>query len=508
MRYKQFCAAVLALVMLLSATSCGMIVITDIPPFATDFEDTDDWSAEHFRPVFSDYTKYDESTDGRAVAQKYLDELPDRDYAGSTFFITTPNTEYIAPDDTASVVSRLAVERNAKVEDLLNINIITSVADSGTMLEGMKESLLAGTYYSDLLMIPAMDVGLFQAENALINMRTIPFFDLDKPYFNRSSSDATSFGYATYAVAGDASLNPSSFPAVYMNTDILSKIGVSADAIYSSVIKGNWNWDNFLEYAEAIVEFNSYNTVTSTSTPEHFADMMFKSSGNDYIAASARKVPAIGYTPETVGGAVDSIYRIFEGLNSKISPEENTVSLFAEGKTLFMIEPLYVMQWLVNSDVKWGILPLPKGIGLEGDKGYRSLMTGDQLMFAIPANHTDTEVASIALMALNAASHGYIYDEYVEYNMTYVLRDNGSVNMLDMILDTATFDFALIYGETYPEIAEATYEVFRDWANGEVGLEGLDKKIEAAEKFIAEEFGVEEPEETAETTENNVKPTE
>lgn len=504
MRYNRLLALLVALSMLFAVTSCGIIEITDIPPFDIDAPDTSDDIAPHDKHVFSQFTKYEDSSVGRLLSEEYLGELPLRDYAGETFFITTPSAGYISPDDTASVVSRLAVERNAKVEDLLNIKLVTSVADSSVMLEGMKQAILADTYYTDLLMLPVSSVGQFQIENTLINMRSIPFFDLNKPYFNTDSSDATSAGYATYAVAGDASLSPTSYPAVFMNTDILETVGIDHTEIYSSAKAGTWTWDELLTYTEAVGGSQVYNTLTAQTTADGFVDMLFKAAGNDYVLAEQRKIPVIGYKPASVGNTTRVIESLTVDPRTVISSETNSVADFADGKTAFMVEQLYVMPWLINSRVKWGLLPLPKGDA--GDE-YRSLMPADQLLFAIPANHTNSEMASITLMALGAASHGYIYDEYVEYNMTYVLRDNDSVNMLDLILGTATFDFALTFGEAYPEIAAVTYELFHSSIGNEEWDKDFREKMIAATELIREEFG-EEPETPEETEKENTKPAE
>ena len=47
-----------------------------------------------------------------------------------------------------------------------------------------------------------------------------------------------------------------------------------------------------------------------------------------------------------------------------------------------------------------------------------------------------------------------------------VLRDNDAVNMLDLILDTASFDFAYAFGGAFPAIANATYKLVRKSAPG------------------------------------------
>ena len=188
---------------------------------------------------------------------------------------------------------------------------------------------------------------------------------------------------------------------------------------------------------------------------------MFKSSGNDYISASIRRVPVVGYTLKNTKKTMNNLYTLYNDENKIVDSSAGAVNIFSKGESAFLIDYLYVMSWMTNSAADWGILPLPKE---EERDEYRTLIANTEAVFAVPKNHTNGEFAAITLSYLNAASYGYIYDEYVNYNMLHILRDNESVNMLDMILDTPAFDFAFAFGNAYPTIAQATYQLIRDCA--------------------------------------------
>ncbi len=98
------------------------------------------------------------------------------------------------------------------------------------------------------------------------------------------------------------------------------------------------------------------------------------------------------------------------------------------------------------------------------EDSYRTLVSNNELIFTVPANHKNGEMVSVVLSALNAGSYGHLYDEYIEHSMIHVLRDNDSINMLDLILDTAAFDFSLAFGNAYPTIAAGTYGLIRESA--------------------------------------------
>ena len=251
-----------------------------------------------------------------------------------------------------------------------------------------------------------------------------------------------------------------------MNKSVLSEAGADVGAIYSSAESGTWTWDEYLTLVESVKSLNessgkSYYTTTAENTASRLSDLVFKSSGNDYISASIRRVPVVGYTLKNTKKTMNNLYTLYNDENKIVDSSAGAVNIFSKGESAFLIDYLYVMSWMTNSAADWGILPLPKE---EERDEYRTLIANTEAVFAVPKNHTNGEFAAIALSYLNAASYGYIYDEYVNYNMLHILRDNESVNMLDMILDTPAFDFAFAFGNAYPTIAQATYQLIRDCA--------------------------------------------
>ncbi|MBR3999273.1 MAG: extracellular solute-binding protein [Clostridia bacterium] len=492
-KLKAGIGALLAALMMLSSTSCGLIIVNDLSGEAgKQDEETVSASEEKTPDSRKNYKKYVNPENGLTLSKQYLAELPERDYEGAVFFITTPNAHYISPADTESSVSRLAIERTATVEERLNVSVITSLETTDNMLSGMKQAAAADSYYTDLLMIPIYQVGQFRKDGTLINLRTLPFFDLEQPYFYQESSDMTSGGYSTYGVAGEASVSPDSFSAVFMNKDLLAASGIDTDSIYDLAEDGKWTWDELLRCSEAVKNLSDsgeagrqFYTVTVQSASSRLPDLIFKSSGWDFIRTGSRKTPVIGYRANTVKPTLDQIAKIYNDPRAILDGSAGAVGCFTKGESAFLIDYLNVMPYITDASADWGVLPLPKK-----DEGgeYRTLISNSELVFGVPVNHTNGEFAAIVLSALNAASCGYIYDEYVDYSMLHVLRDNDSVNMLDMILDTASFDFALAFGNAYPKIADATYKLIRQTAKFNDLETYFQDRMVAANSVMAEEF--------------------
>ena len=496
MKKRSIIALILALSMIMSATSCGFVVINDLSgDKAPNGKEPDTQSDGNESESADKYIKHDGDAK-RAESEDFLNELDGHYYDGAVFFITTPSTDYISPEDTGDAVSKLAYERNRDVEERFGVKIVTSVRETSTLLEELKQAEKSESYYTDLLMIPVYMVGEYKVEDVLLNMRTIPFFDIDKPYFNKASSDMASGGYSTFGVAGHASISPSSLSAVFMNKTLLTEAGVDISALYRDASDGNWTFDMLLAYSEAVrslngtklaadPDFAGYRTVTAQNTVGRLADLIFKASGNNFIITGRRRVPSVGYTVTSSKSTMEALASIFGDEYAVTEDNTTAVSLFAEGGSAFLIDYLCVMPEISESGTDFGVLPLP--MGEESDE-YRTLVSNNELVFAIPKSHTNPEYAGVILSALNAASYGYIYDEYVNYCMVNYLTDNESVGMLECVIDSATFDFALAFGNAYPEIADATYKLIRECvATGELEEYYIDR-LKKAIKVMRENF--------------------
>ena len=430
--------------------------------------------------------KYRTREDAKALSESYVEALPARDYEGAVFFVTTPDASFLSPEDTGTVLSRLALQRNEEIAERFNVNLLTSEVEPAAMLEEMRQAAEAGTFYTDLLLLPFYRVGEYKAADLLLNMRSAPFFSLEQPYFNEESSQMTSGGYSTYAVAGSASISPDNLAAVYMNKTVVRDAGEDPFALFRTVEDGTWTWDRLTAVTEAVRTNTDAVTFSAGSISERVPDLVFKALGNNFILTANRREPLVGFSVNSAKKTMELLASLYQDERGGIGTLDDAASLFADGGSAFYIDYLTAMEGMTNAAADWSVLPLPKG--WDTMEGYKTLVSNDTGTFAIPKDHTNPEIPAVILSGLCAASYGYMNDAYVEYNMMNVMRDNDSVNMLDLILDTASFDFAIAFGNAFPAIAEATYRRVRAAAPTNTLSEGFTEKRSEANRVMRENF--------------------
>ena len=422
--------------------------------------------------------------DYRGLADGYLAQVAagGYDFKAASFFIATPRPTSLIPLDEDSY-SLTKLGRNQDVENALNVVITTQEVDENTYLTSVKNSIESDEYFSDLLLLPQKTLGAFASEGLLINLRSMPLLDLTRPYYNASSVAAGTVGYKTYAAAGSASLEESTLNGVYFNRDLFTANGLGDPC--RLVYDGTWTWDAFFTLSESVGTINAGAAQpVSSYSYQYSADMLasavFFSAGGTYVSSVAGFEPAVVLSDEDAGRA-NVVTRLFSDMNSHTDTASG-LARFSEGGALFMPDRLFILSWMANSSLNWGILPFPKYDYAQS--GYVSLVNSDALLFAVQKNTVEARKASVVMSALNAASFGVINEAFVSYNMNHVLRDNGSANMLELILFSPVYDFAFSFSETLPSTFAATAGGIRSLSEGKTTFRAILNRIPAAEKEI------------------------
>ncbi len=388
------------------------------------------------------------------ASSSYLSSLPAIDYEGASFVIATPRPELIDPSESSTAYSVAKYERNKKVEEKYNIRIVSQTVDESTYAETVRLSVQADEYFADLLMIPQYTIGTFVADGSLMNLNSLPFFRTDVPYFDASSVEAASIGNNTYAVAGPASFDQFMPTAVFFNRDLFEANGLTLP--YEDVYANTWTWDRFFELCASVESINASTGTSLTSyatqySPTTLPSAVFFSCGEQLIGTE-NGTPSLAYT-DSSADAVSVLKTLFGDPNAH-TESDTGVNSFYTGKSLFLIDRLYLTSWMINGSQNWGILPLPK---MSSEQPYYvSLAAPETLFFAAQTNAGDAESTSVILSALNAASYGLLPDAYITDAMHHTLRDNDSANMMEILYYSRTYDFSVSFANPDETLYAAT----------------------------------------------------
>lgn len=482
-RAARFAAALLTAALLTQLSSCSVIKINyekfgfgretataDASANATERPRDPGEVTEFVPPDEYEYT-------GKETAERLLSEV-DYDFEGKSVIIRS-TYEYgikrimsFTEEDT-DVYSVARYERCRMIEEKLGCKLSYAVTTPDEMKVNLRAAVRDEKYYADLLALPAEDMTSLAKSGLLLNLYSLPFFELDEEYFHAATSDLAA-GSDAYGVMSWATLDPDEIPCVFYDTKRVASDPTSA------VKAGQWTWDDMLALAGVggivVAEGKDGN-----ADAERLAELAAAGAGLRFVSNERGEAPTV-MLPDGAAAAAEACRRLLTS-GVTIPSEGNTE--FAAGNAALYIGDLGDMASLANADVDWGVLPIPNMTS--GKATYSALMPETSLFLCVPANIADPEGTSALLRAFAAASYEYIADAYEEYSMYRSIRIESAVDMIDIILGTAYFDFTHVYGSLGDSIGEASYGVVRDAAtDGKADIESLfSRRRKSANRALA-----------------------
>ena len=438
---KRYITLILASALMLTALSCGSEGSGNI---TTDAPDT---SA-------SEETTAPEETDG----------LPDKDMEGfelkiNHFDAATISWALIQLDAEAETGDRLSdaiYRRNRSIEERFNCTI--SVTDTD-MIESndIAKEVMAGDSNYDLWL--SYDIWTLGAIESLLPWEEIPYINLDKEWWNPMATEVFQLGGKTYAAAGNYSLSVLSRASGFVfNKDIFSAVNPGVD-IYAIAKDGKWTIDRLYDFAKGAYKDLNGNTQMdendrygiSGSWKETFNRLML-GSGVQYIAKDDEGYPV--FTLPTDENAIDKILRIAElfsdqqvyyntGKAMDTTGDGLTSADFSNGKTLFYKANMFDLEKMRSYDIDIGFLPCPKYD--EDQEHYYAPSFGAEISVLLKTLPEERyENVGMLLEALAFDTNKNIIPEYKEVLLkTKYARDNESEEMIDIIVNSVSFEFGL-----------------------------------------------------------------
>ena len=486
---RIFCAASFVVVLAAQLCACSSLIVIHDNPQAdetaqsteTAVPDTQDTGADTKSGVESDTDGIPTDTvtaesaaspaDPAERAKAALVELRRADLDGMNYLIAASDRAAVFGDSFdgeeagSTVLPATRIARTRLVEEKYNVRILTFSYDPEELYQEIRAAYLSDTqYFADFYAIPSSEVGRYQTAGLLFNLRSLPFTDYSADYFDGDAMNAFSAGNGIWAAAGDYTFSPENYHAVYYNKTLNEKLGLTSP--YDQVKGSTWTWDTLLANAAVARgladrdgnftyfgdNFSSFSLTTGEA-------LVLASSGQHMISSGLDRIPALSADTDALGTVVSVIKNAVSASATSPTASQYTdaypdaESLFLGGKLLYYCGNLANLRKWADSETVWGLLPLPKIS--EGQKSYGTY-AGDSAVLCVPSTVGDPEATGTILQALFAASAGTYPEIYLGEALAYYVRDGESVDMLELICGTVTYDFAASFASGYSYTNYAT----------------------------------------------------
>ena len=398
-----------------------------------------------------------EETTVTEITEPPLPEVLKSDYEGRTFKIIHPNwslynSYYFAEELNGDVMNDALFERFKNIEEALNIKMETYCPGYiDKIFPEVNKVVLAGLPDYDLALTHCISTLTTMAQQGiLLNWHDIPVIDMDAPYWSDNARETFTINGRMYYNANDFILPDMN--VLFFNKDMLNNYKL-ADP-YSMTANGTWTWDVLLDQAKAVtVDINGDGTFDLNDQYGYVSDegaayntQTLKSYGVNYVLVGSDGLPYLALDMDKINRVMDNIdelvkggYTYAYGYSADTDPNQGGKPPLGvdSNQSLYSNVPLSYAELYRNTDVEFGILPMPKHD--ESQENYYVLNVSG--FMCVPMTVADTELLGKVVELLGYYGQESIIPAFYDIVLnTKVSRDKESEGMLDIIFDNVVFD--------------------------------------------------------------------
>ncbi len=353
------------------------------------------------------------------------------DYTGKSLYMIDGAGTFSDPLIENNVYSEAKYERIKMLEEMYGYKITVSKGDASLMYDEFKSAYNSGNTYCDLISVPLCESAKYISAGLLLNLRSLPFFEASGKYSIPSFDTSRAASDDVYLSLGYATLAPSDLMCMYFNRSIMKDLEID---IYKEVLDEEFTIDRYYEIMTQ-KDLSSCQTsdFDATLTAIELSPLKFFDSGYKTI---------LTFTPSRFVNAAESVADIQRKLtvnDTPIDEGDTAVGKFEDGDCTFLIGSLDEMQNLYDKKQLFGILPLPM---INKNEGYKTPVSSDTAAIGITVNTAKSEMCSVTLSAMNAASYKWLLDSAGLLYSTYYIQDLKAPEAIKLILENPVLDFS------------------------------------------------------------------
>ncbi|MHC1693883.1 MAG: hypothetical protein AB9835_01110 [Eubacteriales bacterium] len=428
--------------------------------------------ADNPAAVAADTTVAEKTTQSATEGESYA--FPAVDYDGADFKILNTTTEwnfYIALDHesmTGEILDDAVYTRNRLIEDKFNLKIKIIDETIDNVYGKIRTSVQAGEQAYDAIFCPGWindsnNIGSMALEHMFYDLTDIPEINLKETWWNQALIKEGSIGTdgALYFAANDISISTlQSTWCLFFNENMFEDLKL--DRPYELVKSGKWTLDKFAELIKAgtrlggdeSFKWNAEgNSVYGYTSYEGGTLALVLGSGERFIDKDKDGNPFLAIETQRffdLSGKIASILGIegeYVNANDASQSGFHFEDIFMKGRALFTAAEFKAATRFRVMEDAYGIVPMPKLE--ETQKDYYSAKTRQAYVCVIPVTNQEPNKTGSVLDALSYISYRDVTP--VLYNVTISqkgLRNEESIEMLELIRNTQYYDAGVIYGWT------------------------------------------------------------
>ena len=393
--------------------------------------------------------------------------LPEANFNGHKFTVLTRgqssatwySRDIYSEGITGDTISDAVYNRNVKIEDQYNFEVVEH--GSSDPATEAKNSIMAETDEFDMICIRIKDhITSLVNSGFLYDLNTVELMDLSQPYYDQHAMEFLSIANKQYLVTGDLlTMDNDATRCALFNKALFNDLQLAddpavGDTLYNLVKDGKWTLDK-LEACSVLAtkDLNGDNQMDDADqwgmANEVFnALALYNAAGNVlFVKDPATDIPTYSAYNEKSISAFQRIIPLIRSEHSKWYSDAYTQvhPFFMSGNILFHLAQLCEVTLYRSMEINFGIIPLPKYDEAQ-DRYYSPVTAYGSNCISIPVTASDLDRTATIIEALSCESMYTVTPAYYDITLEgKMLRDEESVEMLDIILNTTMFELGYMW---------------------------------------------------------------
>ena len=391
----------------------------------------------------------------------YIPELPEEEFGGYTFKVASgsENTTFDiwtfdVKEQSGEVVEDSFYLRNRAVEEKYGIAISAGYVNNSTVTKAIR----AGEDAYDIVFERAVTTVSMILNNLICDLNTVPYLNLDYPYWDQNSVKDLSVNNKVHMIAGDIQL--SSFDCtwtLYFDKDMLTDYNLESP--YTYIDSDTWTFDAFFDMAKAVKsDLNGDGVMDRTdqwgfSTHQGTYPGLIIAAGENFSHKDSKDIPQLAMSSPAFQSVYEKVLYVMHQDEVTFDPIEREkgygdnpqVGIFVQNRALFFSEVMnIILTNLREKENDYGMIPWPKYS--ESQERYRNYVHESAAVLSIPVTAGNIDRTGILVEALAYESTETVRNAYYEIAIKdKYSRDDRMEEMLDLIFDNRSYDLAFIY---------------------------------------------------------------
>ena len=390
----------------------------------------------------------------------YDPNLPEADFEEYIYKILNVDEEFMSwainhidvEESIGDVVDDAIYTRNRNTEAKYNFIIKQIRMSAEDIDKAIKNTAQAGTYDYDLVIPYTLNVPSHATSGYLADLGSLPYINLDKPWWNHAAGSDFSIGSKTFFSTSDFILIDKENTVILgYNNKVAQDIGAPSVAeLYNTVFEGKWTFDMFadlcrsayvnldgtgvINYSTDRIGIVGYTWWFSNVFMVGFDETVIKKDENDlpYVACKTDRFTEAYSKLVSLTADKKAVGRAGLDFDGSIEP------IFERNGSLFATMALNGFRIMRNMNSDFTLLPMPK-LNEEQEKYYAPVL--EAVSVAIPNSCEDTDRSAFIIEALTAESMKILNPAYYEVALQdKYMRDSESVKMLELVLNNRMTD--------------------------------------------------------------------